>query len=178
MPRLILLALVWFFVCRSTLTEAQPILLGCPRPVIETYPEEKKHLAVQFLDEARAFSDSSAPLFAQGRFQELYARTSTDFKRLHTEEKFREMMANIQRTEGNILAREYKHQNLVYAPGQLQDFTSLVQYAVKTTKQEDDAVLEIRTRQQGTELVIDEVSIRHFDLNVPEPQRCTALFDR
>jgi hypothetical protein len=154
--------------CGTAFTEAQaqPRLYGCSRPTIEAYPEAEKRPVLQFLDEARALADKSAQLFAAGRLRELYALRPVSFRKEHTEEVFRQMLAALEQREGKILEYEYRVQSLIYTdPSEIdlqRDFSEIL-YAVKTTKREDGAFLRVLTRRE----VVVQIDMGHFDPDYP-----------
>jgi hypothetical protein len=154
------LILIWLSVCGSAVIEAQaqPRLYGCARSTIETYPEEEKRPVLQFLDEARALADRGAQFFVEGRIQELYNLMGGSFRKENTEAKFRERLAAMEQGQGKILKYDYYSQSLVYVdPSEIdfqRDLTSVI-YAVKTTVRETGAYLQIYTRREGKEPVIN-----------------------
>src|SRR5262245_60528158 len=168
MRRLHLLMIIWISACGAVFTEAraQPIIKFFSRSSIEVCPEEKKRPVLQFLDEARALADSSVRLLAEGRSKELYDVMSTSFKKGNTEASFREFLAALERREGKVLEYEYRDQSLMDVYGNpweidpQKDF-SIVRYSIKTTTNGGGLVLQVRTRRQGIEPVVERIDMSH-----------------
>src|SRR5262249_294875 len=114
------LILIWLSICGSAfiVAQAQSRLYGCSRSTIEAYPEEEKRPVLQFFDEARALTDKSVKLLAEGRIKELYTLMSTLFRNEYAEARLWEKLADIEQREGKILEYEFRTQSLSYADPQ------------------------------------------------------------
>lgn len=116
---------------------AQFTAVRCSRTTIESYAEHERRPVLQYMDEARQFSDEFMRLLAGGKFDEIY---NIDKKvRIWIQESPAKKvdLAGFEQTQGKIINFQYRNQDIIWyltsAEINLRG-TVGTWYAVKTTK--------------------------------------------